>query len=256
MENRKSNCSFQNRWGTYTATCYPPSHEPGTVHPVVLFVHGFMARKEWYSWIGEYLANHGYAAFLFTVPSPRLPDPHQWSDGFKSAIDCLADEGNQFHHMINFEEIGTMGHSMGGLGALLAGYEDSRIKCVVGLAPAILPEVFQIPERINALSKPVQLQIGSNDGLIPPLNVKAFFDGLSTVHKSYVEIKGGNHIRFMNKGSVSIIGEYLTRFGTLGSHFKDDKAKISFEDQHAKSSTSFLEWYQQHLRARTLKDSA
>ena len=142
MKNTQSTFFFQNKWGTYSASYYDPSHEADVGYPAIVFVHGFRARKEWYSWIGKCLASQGYAAFLFTVPFPKLQDPHQWSDGIKSAIDYLVDKKHPLHDKICPERIGAMGHSMGGLGTLLAGYEDVRIKCIVGLAPAIIPHIF------------------------------------------------------------------------------------------------------------------
>ncbi|HZD44306.1 MAG TPA: alpha/beta hydrolase, partial [Methanomicrobiales archaeon] len=154
---------------------------------------------------------------------------------------------NPLHNKISPEKIGVMGHSMGGLGALLAGYEDPRITCIVGLAPAVISSRFHTPKKIHALSTPVQVQIGSNDGLIPPETVKTFLDNLSAEQKNCVEIEGGNHTRFMDKTTVSILGEYLTRLGTLGRRFKDGKATITFEDQHVRSGTRFIEWFKEHL---------
>ena len=238
---------FENRWGTYSATHFSPTKESSTAHPVIIFVHGFRAQKEWYSWIGDCLASQGYSALLFTVPSTKLPKPKQWSDGIRSAIDYLLSKESPVYDRICSEKIGAMGHSMGGLGALIAGSEDPRIKCIVGLAPAILPEFLSISKEIYGISTPIQLQIGSNDGLIPPENVKTFFNGLTSKQKSYIEIKGGNHIRFLDKTMTSIIGEHVSRFGALGRQFKDGKASITFEKQHSMSSNSFLEWFNYHL---------
>ena len=151
-------------------------------------------------------------------------------------------------HKTCLGKIGIMGHSLGGLGALIAGSEDTRIKCIVGLAPAILPEVFTVPKEIYSISIPTQLQIGSNDGIIPPENIKGFFNKLNTKHRNYVHIEGGNHIRFLNKNLVSLIGEYLSRLGIMGIHLKDQRANITFEEQHVLSSKRFLEWFDNFLK--------
>jgi alpha-beta hydrolase superfamily lysophospholipase len=142
-----------------------------------------------------------------------------------------------------------MGHSFGGLGALIAVKEDSRIKCMVGLAPAILPEVLRaIPKEDYSISTPIQLQIGSNDGIIPPENVKIFFDNLRSEQKSYIEIEGGNHQRFGDKTTALMIGEYMSRIGMLGRRFKDRKATITFEEQHSISRNHFVEWFNRYLK--------
>ena len=248
LNDAKSTHAFKNRWGTYTATHFTAFDNSGSVHPIVIFVHGFRAKKEWYSWIGEFLANQGYSALLFTVPSADLPDPFQWSDGIKSAIDYLTNVERPLHHEASIEKIGVMGHSMGGLGALIAGSEDPRIKCIVGLAPALMPEFIGIPEVIYNIPAPVQLQIGEYDGLIPPKNVKAFFDSLNSHQKEYLEIKGGNHIRFTDKATFSIMGECLSRFGIIGRQLKDRKASITFNEQHSISGKKFVEWFDHYLK--------
>jgi dienelactone hydrolase len=244
----KSTHAFKNRWGTYSATRFSALDSSGSVNPTIIFVHGFRAKKEWYSWIGEFLANQGYSALLFTVPSADLPDPFQWSDGIKSAIDYLANRESQLHDATRIEKIGVMGHSMGGLGALIAGSEDSRIKCIVGLAPALMPEFITIPKGIYNIPAPVQLQIGECDGLIPPKNVKTFFDSLNSHQKEYLEIEGGNHIRFTDKAAVSMMGEYMSRFGMIGRQFKDRRARITFNEQHSISGKKFAEWFNHYLK--------
>lgn len=130
---------------------------------------------------------------------------------------------------------------------MIATSEDLRIKCTVGLAPAILSEVLPLPREINNTSTPIQLQIGSKDGLIPTTNVKTFFRSLNT-KKSYIEIEGGNHIRFMDKTASSILGEYMSRFGLIGRQLKDQEATITFEAQHLISSNNFLEWFDSNLK--------
>lgn len=227
------------------------SEESNIPHSTIVFAHGFQAQKEWYSWIGDCLANQGYSALLFTVPSKRLYDPQQWSDGIKSAIDYLLSKEGSLHDKIFPEKIGVMGHSMGGLGALMAGSEDQRIKCIVGLAPAVRPERLPILREICSISIPVQLQIGSHDGLISPENVKTFFESLHSEQKSYIEIDGGNHMRFADKTTSVTIGEYLSRLGILGKRFQDRKAKITFEEQHSISRSGFIEWFNRYLKQQS-----
>ncbi|MCK4952893.1 hypothetical protein KAS14_03845 [Candidatus Bathyarchaeota archaeon] len=238
---------FENKWGTYSVTLFYPPEELNVTHPAIVFAHGFWAQKEWYSWIGDFLASQGYLVLIFTVPSKLTFNPHQWSDGISSAIDYLFSE-NSLHNKICPGKIGVMGHSMGGLGTLIAGSKDSRIRCIVGLAPAILPEYLSIPKEIFGISIPTQLQIGSNDGIIPPENVKDFFADLSSKKKRFVEIEGGNHMRFLDETTISKIGDHMTRFGVLGGHLKDNSAKITFEEQHTISSNGFLEWFNNYLK--------
>lgn len=239
---------FENKWGTYSAAHFYPPGESNITHPTIVFAHGLRAQKEWYSWIGDCLASQGYFALFFTVPSKKCLNPQQWSDGFRSAIDYLLSKKGSLYDKICPEKIGVMGHSIGGLGALIAGSEDPRIKCIVVLAPAILPERLSIPKEIYRFSIPIQFQIGSNDGIIPPENVKTFFNDLHSKQKSYVEIEGGNHMRFLDKTTISMIGEYVSRSGVLGRRLKDCRAKITFEEQHSISRNGFMEWFNHYLK--------
>ena len=239
---------FKNKWGTYSANLFYPPEEQNVTHPAIVFTHGLWAQKEWYRWIGDYLASQGYLTFLFTVPSKWCVNPQQWSDGIRSAIDYLLSEKNSFYNIIHPRKIGVMGHSMGGLGTLIAGSEDSRIKCSVGLAPAILPEYLSFPKEIYRIPIPTQLQIGSKDGIIPPENVKDFFTDLQSQKKSFIGIEGGNHMRFLDKTTISTIGEYFTRLGLLGRQLKDGRAEITFEEQHTISRNGFMEWFKHYLK--------
>lgn len=250
MKDEKRTHFFENEWGMYSATLFSPPEESNHAGPVIVFAPGFRARKEWYQWLGDCLASHGYFALLFTVPSQKCRNPQQWSDGIRSAIDYVVREQESLPDTMSPETTGAMGHSMGGLGALLAGSADSRITCIVGLAPAILPGHLSIPNELYRVPIPIQLQIGSNDGIIPPENVKTFFRDLRSKPKSFIEIEGGNHMRFLDKTTISTIGEYVSRLGALGRRLKDGRATITFEEQHSISRNGFIEWFDRYLKGR------
>jgi dienelactone hydrolase len=247
VKGEKQTYFFENKWGIYSAALFSPPEESNRFGSVIVFAHGFRAQKEWYQWLGDCLASHGYFALLFTVPSQKCRNPQQWSDGIRSAINYMFREQESLPDTMSPEKTGVMGHSIGGLGALLAGSVDSRIKCIVGLAPAILPEHLNIPKELYRVPIPIQLQIGSNDGIIPPKNVKTFFNDLRSKQKSFIEIEGGNHMRFLDKTTTSTIGEYVSRLGVLGRRLKDGRATISFEEQHSISRNGFIEWFDCYL---------
>jgi predicted dienelactone hydrolase len=240
---------FENKWGVYKATIYCPL-EQHISHPVVVFAHGFAAWKGLYKWVAESLMSQRYTALLFTVPNHFRIEVRQWSDGIRSAIDYLFSKENPLSDVICTEKVGAMGHSMGGLGALIAASEDSRINCVIGLAPAILPKYrlfLPIPRQVYEISIPIQIQIGSKDGIIAPKDVRAFYDDLSSKDKSLIEIQGGNHIRFIDKGKTAKVGKYMMPIGIMKGYFRDGTPEISFEEQHSISCNNFLECYRQHL---------
>jgi dienelactone hydrolase len=164
---------------------------------------------------------------LFNVPSRFSFNPWQWPDGIRSAIDYLSCQSSD---LIDLNRIGAMGHSMGGLGVLIAGSLDSRIKCAVCLAPPVHVNLFYLPKRFGI---PIQLQIGIRDKLVPAEKVKAFYADLSAVEKEIVEISGGNHVQFMDL--------------PLGG-FLDNRATVSVKEQHSASGRGFITWFDRYLK--------
>ena len=234
------NCFFENKWGIYNSTVYYP--EGLENQPIVIFAHGFSAWKELYIWVANSLVNQGYITLLFTVPNIFLIKPHQWSDGFKNAIDYILNE-KTFSGRVNVEKIGAMGHSMGGLGALIAASEDQRIKCIVGLAPGVLPRFLKRHKEALNIHIPVQVQIGSKDKIVHSEHVKAFYDNLISDKKSFIEIPGGNHIQFTDKKNITVIGGSLAVLMGSDRQLVDKEPKISFEEQQSISRNNFLAWF-------------
>jgi predicted dienelactone hydrolase len=239
------NCFFENKWGTYNATIY--YLEELDNRPVVIFAHGFAAWKELYTWVADSLVKQGYVTLLFTVPNMLRIRPHQWSDGFKNAIDYILGE-KTLSRRVDFEKIGAMGHSMGGLGALIAASEDPRIKCVEGLAPGVLPIFLKRHKEALSVLLPVQVQIGSEDKIIYPEYVKAFYDHLVSEKKSYIQIPGGNHIQFTDKRNITVIGDSLGALAGSERHLTDGPPKISFEEQQSISRNNFSAWFDDCFR--------
>ena len=90
------------------------------------------------------------------------------------------------------------------------------------------------------ITVPIQLQVGTNDGWVPPASVlQMYTDFLSnSTVKEYLMITGGNHIGF--------IDEFYARFGQRFGI--DSPPGISVEQQHTISSRYFTAWFQYHLR--------
>ena len=232
--------TFQNEWGINTATIHYPIKEEIKPHPIVIFIHGFAAWKELYTWIANSLVSNGFGALFLTVPNRYGIDPIQWSDCIKGAINYLGNDSKTVEKVDN-RKIGVMGHSMGGLGALLAASQDTRIKCIVGLAPAILPRYLPIPKEVFTLLIPIQIQIGDKDRIIPLNNVRKFYSTLYSMKKDLVEISGGNHIQFIDK-KIRIMGEKTIKSEVFKRFLRGGTAEISFEEQHAISERNYLRW--------------
>jgi len=90
---------------------------------------------------------------------------------------------------------------MGGLGALMAGSEDPEYSVLLVWLQQYCPSFCRFRRNLY-YSTPIQLQIGSNDGLIPP-ETSDLLSRLNSKQKSYVEIKGGNTCGFWTKQGLN-----------------------------------------------------
>jgi len=245
--------SYVNKWGTYKVTIYYPALQSGESTPpdraknpyaAVVFAHGILANKDEYKWIGNQLASSAYVTLLFSTPNAGIRQVDQWSEGISGGITYLnelsSSDTSILRGMVDSARIGAMGHSMGGAAAILATVNDSRIKSTVALAPAnprhVPPASRKALEAAKAVKVPVQIQVGSKDGLTPKDTVHEYYANLPGVAaKEYVEIKGGGHLRF-------------TDIGTRLLGILDPGATLSLDREHEISQSFFTAWFQYFLR--------
>ena len=251
---------YASKWGTYRATIYYPALLSGKNAPpdsasapyaAVVFAHGFGVNKALYRWVGKRLASRGYVAVLFSAPSPMSSQIDQWSDGISCGITYLNElsfsESSVLRGMVDSTRIGAMGHSMGGAGAILATARDFRIKALVALAPAysrigwfVFAKVLDAAKTIRV---PVQIQVGSKDGLAPKDVARRYYVNLpGLAGKEYVEIKDGGHIQFTDSWCVLL-------------SILDPRAKLTADRQHEISGLFFTAWFQYFLHEKVSSET-
>ncbi len=115
----------------------------GAPYPALVFARGFLAWPSMYAGNGRHLASWGYV-----VAIPNLPDEHaeiRTSDG-RHLLSCLEalndDESCRFFQKIDVARLGVVGHSLGGLTAMMMAARDARIKAAVALDPVRPPGVW------------------------------------------------------------------------------------------------------------------
>jgi predicted dienelactone hydrolase len=238
-------------YGLYRATIrYPalrdgwlaPINTTGAPYPEIVVANGF-AGSEWnIKWIPSHLTSYGYVTICFTPPHKISGDATQWASGFRGGFEALqAQNSSRFSPIfgaIDTETRGAIGLSMGGGGCVEAtGASGADIDAAVGLAPASMPSVLAAARNITV---PVQLQVGTNDGFVPPASVLQLYTNFlsNNTVKEYLVITGGNHVGFVD--------EFFARFGQgLGI---DNPPGITVEQQHNISRRYFTAWFQYHLR--------
>ncbi|MFH1434177.1 MAG: hypothetical protein ABIJ56_00540 [Pseudomonadota bacterium] len=243
------------QWGEYAVTVYFPADYEGTdlvparedgPFPPVVFVHGYMGNIDSNEWLGWHLASWGYVTALLGVPNSMRFDPQQWADGIMDAIDYLIEKneaGFALEGMIDEENIGAAGHSMGAMGAILAVSQDERIDACVPMAPAyyttggLMEEFFgAIVEACESLEAAVQLQVGTKDRLCPPDGVQAYYDHLPPPREIII-FAGGNHMGFLEAGM-----EYDT------SNLFDNPPDIPREEQVRLAKKYMTSWFHYYLK--------
>lgn len=103
-----------------------------------LVVHGFMASPAEVGWAGQHLAEQGYTVYVPRLTGHGIDPDHmkrmRWQDWYAQVIDG--------YHLLRAqcEQVVVVGHSMGGLLALLLASQHPLEALVVSAAPMTLTE--------------------------------------------------------------------------------------------------------------------
>ena len=238
-------------YGRYWATIRYPATRDGWLapkdtneapHPGIVVANGF-GGSEWnIKWIPKHLTTYGYVTICFTPPHKVSGDTTQWAYGFHGGIEKLKSQNSlrfsPIFKMVDIDTFGIIGLSMGGAGCIEAtGNPDSEIDTAVALAPAYSDDSINAAKNISV---PTQLQVGNNDGMVPPEKVLPYYTDFipETSVKEYLSITGGNHIGFIDE-FIAKIAEWLGL---------DNPKEIEFAEQHRISSKYFTSWFEYHLK--------
>ena len=243
-------------YGTYQAEIrYPaicdgelaPRDKSDAPYPGIVVSSGYGGGEWSINWISENLTSHGYITLGFTPPDMFSNSTTQWAAGFIGGIEQLKIQNQNvsspFYGLLDTSKFGAIGLSMGGAGCIeAAGTTDSEIDAVVALAPAGYNSSTNTSSMLaaNNVSIPIQLQVGSEDSIVPPESVLPFYTNLipnGTV-KEFIEIRGGNHIGFLN-----------WNFAEIASYLEiEPNASVGFEEQRRIANHYFTAWFQYYLK--------
>lgn len=254
-------CYWVKPYGLYTATIRYPAKENGwhvpqemveKPYPVVVSCSGLCGVRIAHKWIAEHLTSHGYITLTFTPPFPPSVDTTQWAYGIMGGIDKVLEENadgrSPIHNLADTEHIGITGLSMGGAGSIEAAAMRDDVDAVVALAPAATNKEAlrwfdaDVKEAISKVHAPLQLQCGSNDGMVPPAEIRGFYDQVAPgVPKEFIEIDGGNHIGFVDA--------FYANFAR--AMMMDNLSSIGFVEQERVSKMYALAWFDYYLKGKT-----
>jgi predicted dienelactone hydrolase len=237
-----------------------PSRACGQRVPLIVFSHGNTGCGIQSIAFTEELARHGYvvaapdhadamvchtARPVVPIPRTRQPDFDKldtWNEtsfgdrraDVEATIDALLAHGD-FHDVIDAENIGAAGHSLGGYTVVgmaggWAGWLDRRIRAVLGLSPYVMP--FQVQERLGNVRIPLMYQGGTLD-----LGITPFLTGANGAYRKanppafFLVLRDADHFAWVNCGNARTTASCLATRETF--RLIDDYS-IAFFDSYLK----------------------
>ena len=233
--------------------------------PLVLFSHGFAGCNEQAVYITAEIARHGYvvaapnhrdaickAPGLHGLPVPAGSDrpsfllPRQWSSASWRGrmLDLretlrLVQTDPALGRAVNADDIGLMGHSLGGYTVLgmVGGWPDWKlhgVRAVLAFAPYAQPLLDQ--RRLRDLRVPVMYQVGEYDFGISPTIVRSggAYDA-SPAPKYLVELAGATHLAWTDWSCIGQTSVARCVAGNATARWVDAYA-IAFLDRYLKGA--------------------
>lgn len=197
------------------------------LQPTIIFLHGLGARYSFYSWFLQWLPSIGVTCVAVNVPFfGMVPSIQWWVDGFSGCINelWLRNDLNQY---VDLDRIGIAGHSMGGLGVVIASETcEDFMKCAMPMAPALFDFLgTPKPENINVPSLFIQ---GEYDKLVKANSVVRFVQEMTCEKKLVLE--PSNHMQFMDESMSNIASTIFRSQSDLTVEGFHDVIKVNVSD--------------------------
>lgn len=195
---------------------YPDQPKMTSVHPLLVFSHGFSSFHTSSLYLIEDLVTRGYIVAAVDFPlsnidslagEPQVLDVTNQAGDVSAVIDHLlalnADEGSKIFNQINPAKIGAMGLSLGGLTTALSAFHpdllDTRISAAAMFAApleAVSEQFFDTRPHLPSL-----FISGTKDRVVPP----EFHDApVRAMHPRgwFLELRGASHVGFAGAGNA------------------------------------------------------
>ncbi len=179
--------------GYGAATVFYPTVRTEGQFGVVVLAPGFLAIQNYYKWLAERVASHGFVVVtvnfnsVFDQPEPRGV---QMGKALQQVVSLSKTMTTPYYGVVDVNRQAAMGHSMGGGGTLAASRDNPALKAAVALAPWHTTKTWasvQVPTLIVADQKD---NIAPNDTHSIP-----FYQSFNAALPSaYIELAGADHL--------------------------------------------------------------
>jgi predicted dienelactone hydrolase len=209
-------------------------------YPVVCFGHGYLMSWDSYSYLREALVQNGYIIAFPKTAGELFPSHADMAKDIVYILKKISEYGNDTGSIFLKRVLNrncAMGHSMGGGAALLAASYDSTITALAVLSPAeTRPSSIIASARIRV---PSLIISGDHDCITKPDEHQIpIFNGLQSISKILLTIKGGSHCQMADKSFPCNLAEL-----TCGP-----SASVTREEQQAIVIRYLVPWLNCYLK--------
>lgn len=168
--------------------------------PGISFGHGYLVNPDKYRSTFAHLASWGYVLIATRSELRLFPSHQNLANDLSHCLTWLGEQSENtqsfLYQIIDCNELGVSGHSMGGGAGILAASVDSRIKAVANLAAAETdPSAITAMEFVDV---PISLISGSDDGIVPVDSHGQLMYNNGYAPKQIPIIQGASHCGFMD----------------------------------------------------------
>jgi pimeloyl-ACP methyl ester carboxylesterase len=104
--------------------------------PAIIFIPGFQLDSWRYEPLCTHLASHGFVVVRADPPDPMMGVDHvEMAADVSAVVDWVVGADSGLADIVDGEQIGGMGHSLGGKVTAMTAYRDTRIKALFGIDP-------------------------------------------------------------------------------------------------------------------------
>lgn len=179
--------------GYGAGTVYYPTTRTEGQFGVVVLAPGFLAIQNYYKWLAERVASHGFVVVtvnfnsIFDQPDARGA---QMGKALQQVVSLSKTMTTPYHGVLDANRQAAMGHSMGGGGTLAASRDNPALKAAVALAP------WHTTKTWSTLQVPTLVLSDEKDNIAPnDTHSIPFYQSFNAALPSaYIELAGADHL--------------------------------------------------------------